>query len=183
MKEQIKSIIKAVGEDPGREGLKKTPERVEEVYRFLTSGYAKSLKEVVNGAVYAEDSKDMIIVKDIEFFSTCEHHLLPFFGRCHIGYIPEGKVIGLSKLARIVDMFSRRMQLQERITSQIAKAIDEVLKPKGVAVVMEANHLCMMMRGVEKQNSKAVTSSMLGAFKKRPETRAEFLNLIGLKSI
>jgi len=181
MKELFEKLIKELGEDPSREGLIKTPERAQEAYKFLTSGYGKDPKQILNGSLYEENIKDMIIVKDIEFYSLCEHHMLPFYGKCHIGYIPSKQVIGLSKMARIVDIFARRLQLQERLCSEIAHTIDELLEPVGIGVVMEGYHLCMMMRGVEKQNSKTVTSCMLGSFRESPKTRMEFLNLIGNK--
>ena len=179
MEREFKKILEKCGENPNREGLKKTPERASEAFRFFTSGYNQKIKDVVNGAIYKEKSNNMVLLKDIGFYSLCEHHLLPFFGKCHIGYIPNGKVLGLSKLPRIVNMYSRRLQIQERITAQIADTINKVIKPKGVAVVMEADHMCMMMRGVQKQGSKTVTSSVLGAFAKNRKTREEFLKLIG----
>jgi GTP cyclohydrolase IA len=158
--------------------LDRTPERVEKALRYLTSGYGKDAKEILNGAMFVEDYDEMVIVKDIDFSSLCEHHLLPFIGKCHVAYMPGRKIVGLSKIPRLVEMFSRRLQVQERLTTQIASTINEVLQPRGVAVVMEAVHLCMLMRGVEKQNSKAITSAMLGSFRDRPETRAEFMDLI-----
>src|SRR5580698_10865967 len=182
MQDLIRQLLVAVGEDPGREGLVKTPERVEKAYRFLTSGYDADIDRVLNGALFSVDYSEMVIVKDIDFYSLCEHHLLPFFGKCHVAYIPSDKVIGLSKIPRIVDVFSRRLQVQERLTSQIADTIRDKISPVGVAVVMEATHLCMSMRGVEKQNSFAVTSAMLGAFRTNARTRFEFLELIKLRS-
>jgi len=179
LEKQFKGIIEEIGENPKREGLKKTPERASEAFKFFTSGYKQDLNKLINGAIYKEKSSNMVILKDIGFYSLCEHHLLPFFGKCHIGYIPNGKVIGLSKLPRIVNMYARRLQIQERITAQIAETINKVIKPKGVAVVMEASHMCMMMRGVEKQGSNTMTSSVLGAFAKNRKTREEFLKLIG----
>jgi len=174
----IAELLKELGEDTGREGLDKTPERVEKALRYFTSGYAQDVKEVLNGAMFVEEYDEMVIVKDIDFSSLCEHHLLPFVGRCHVAYMPNRKIIGLSKIPRLVEMFSRRLQVQERLTTQIANTLNEALQPRGVAVVVEAIHLCMLMRGVEKQNSKAITSAMLGAFRDRPETRAEFMELI-----
>ena len=174
----ITQVLKELGEDVQREGLDKTPERVAKALRYFTSGYGKDAKEILNGAMFAEDYDEVVIVKDIDFFSMCEHHLLPFIGKCHVAYMPGRKIVGLSKIPRLVEMFSRRLQVQERLTNQIANTLNEVLQPRGVAVVMEAVHLCMMMRGVEKQNSKAITSAMLGAFRDRPETRAEFMELI-----
>ncbi len=178
MEKLISDLLTRLGEDPSREGLLKTPSRVAQSLEFLTEGYKKNLDTLINDAVFNENHHDMIVVKDIDFFSLCEHHLLPFFGKCHIAYIPNGKILGLSKMPRLVDMFARRLQVQERLTSQVADSLMEVLLPKGVAVVVEAQHLCMMMRGVEKQNSQAITSSMLGVFRERSETRNEFLNLI-----
>lgn len=178
LKHLIRDLLKELGEDPLREGLLKTPERVAQALRYLTSGYGKDLKEIVNQAIFVEDYDEMVVVKDIDFFSLCDHHLLPFFGKCHIAYIPDKRILGLSKLARVVELYSRRLQIQERLTTQIAQTLQEILQPKGVGVVIEAFHLCMMMRGVEKQNSKAVTSAMLGSFRERSETRAEFLELI-----
>jgi GTP cyclohydrolase IA len=177
----IEGVIEAIGEDPRRDGLVRTPERVEKAFRFLTSGYTTDIKKIVNDAVFAVKYDEMVIVKDIEFFSLCEHHLLPFYGKVHIAYIAKDHVIGLSKLPRIVDAFARRLQIQERMTQQIAECIQETLDPQGVAVVAEAQHFCMMMRGVEKQHSGTVTSAMLGAFRKNKETRDEFLSLIRAK--
>jgi len=176
--ELIAKILEELGEDVEREGLDRTPERVEKALRYLTSGYGKDAKEILNGAMFVEDYDEMVIVKDIDFSSLCEHHLLPFIGKCHVAYMPGRKIVGLSKIPRLVEMFSRRLQVQERLTTQIASTINEVLQPRGVAVVMEAVHLCMLMRGVERQNSKAITSAMLGSFRDRPETRAEFMDLI-----
>lgn len=178
MQKEIRSILEQIGEDPTREGLLKTPERVEKSYQFLTRGYTQNLNDVINGAIFHEECDDMVIVRDIEFYSLCEHHMLPFFGRCAIGYIPRGKILGVSKLARIVDVFARRLQIQERLCQEVADTIFETLHPAGVGVVMEAQHLCMLMRGVEKQNSIMTTSSMLGSFRREQTTRMEFLNLI-----
>ena len=178
MEENFAQIIEAVGEDLTREGLVDTPKRAAKAFKFLTHGYEKSLEEVLNGAIFTADSEDMVIVKDIELYSLCEHHLLPFIGKCHVGYLPQGKVLGLSKVARVVDMYARRLQIQERLTKQIADAIEKATGARGVAVVIEAKHLCMMMRGVEKQNSVMTTSSMKGIFRKEINTRSEFLNLI-----
>ena len=174
----ISKVLGELGEDVEREGLEKTPERVAKALRYLTSGYDQDAKEILNGAMFVEDYDEMVIVKDIDFSSLCEHHLLPFIGKCHVAYMPGRKIVGLSKIPRLVEMFSRRLQVQERLTTQIASTISEVLQPRGVAVVMEAVHLCMLMRGVEKQNSKAITSAMLGSFRDNPETRAEFMELI-----
>lgn len=175
----VEEIIIELGEDPKREGLVKTPDRVASVFEFITSGYHKQLKTVVNDAIFTtQEVNSMIVVKDIELYSTCEHHMLPFFGKCHIGYIAKGKVLGVSKLARIVDMYSRRLQLQERLTEQIAQGIMDAIQPIGVGVVIEAQHLCMMMRGVEKQNSIMMTSALRGTFKNNLATREEFLSMI-----
>jgi GTP cyclohydrolase I len=178
MQELIRQLLAELGEDPSREGLLDTPKRVEKSLSFLTSGYTADVDTVLNNAMFTVDYNEMVIVKDIDFYSLCEHHLLPFFGRCHIAYIPNGKVIGLSKIPRLVEIFARRLQIQERMTSQIAETIDEKIKPLGVGVVLEATHLCMAMRGVEKQNSFAITSAMLGGFQNDARTRMEFLELI-----
>src|SRR5947209_2719296 len=169
----IEQILKELGEDHQREGLAKTPERVEAALRYLTSGYSKKVEDLLNGALFVENYDEMVVVKDIDFASLCEHHLLVFIGKCHVAYMPRKKIVGLSKIPRLVDMFAKRLQVQERLTTQIANALNDALEPRGVAVVMEAIHTCMLVRGVEKQNSKAVTSAMLGAFRDRPETRAE----------
>jgi GTP cyclohydrolase I len=174
----VKDLLKELGEDPYREGLAQTPERVAKALQFLTSGYDTSVTEVLHGAVFTEAYDEMVVVKDIELYSLCEHHILPFFGKVHIAYMPAGKIVGLSKLARLVEMFARRLQVQERLTTQVAEALQEAIQPAGVAVVIEAYHFCMMMRGVEKQNSKAITSCMLGSFRTCRETREEFLQLI-----
>jgi GTP cyclohydrolase IA len=174
----VEQLLKELGEDAYREGLERTPERVEKSLRYLTSGYRMNVHDVLNEALFVEEYDEMVVVKDIDVFSLCEHHLLPFVGKCHVAYMPRKKIVGLSKIPRLVEMYARRLQVQERLTTQIATTLDEVLQPRGVAVVMEAFHLCMVMRGVEKQNSKAVTSAMLGAFRDRPETRAEFMALI-----
>jgi GTP cyclohydrolase I len=171
-------LLKEVGEDPGRDGLERTPERVARAFRFLTSGYEQDPATILNNALFSVSYDEMVLVKDIDFYSLCEHHLLPFFGRVHIAYIPEGRIVGLSKLPRLVEMFSRRLQVQERLTMQIAETIESVLAPRGVGVVVEAIHLCMMMRGVEKQNTFAITSSMRGVFNSDSKTRAEFMELI-----
>jgi GTP cyclohydrolase I len=174
----VREFLAGLGEDPNREGLLKTPSRVASMYEYLTSGYGQDANELLNGAVFDEKYSEMVIVKDIDFFSLCEHHLVPFFGKVHIAYIPDGKIVGLSKLPRLVEMFSRRLQVQERMTQQIAETLDSMLRPQGVAVVVEAKHLCMIMRGVEKINSVATTSAMLGTFRADQKTRMEFLTLI-----
>lgn len=176
--EHVAALLGGLGEDPAREGLQRTPLRVARSLRTLTAGYAQSVQDVVGGAVFAEDYSEMVVVTDIELYSLCEHHLLPFFGRAHIAYIPRGRIVGLSKLPRIVDVFAHRLQVQERLTTEIAEAIQDVLEPRGVGVVIDAAHLCMMMRGVQKQNSRTVTSCMLGGFRTDEKTRAEFLQLI-----
>ncbi len=182
--EQItKELLEIVGEDTNREGLLKTPTRVAKSWEFLSQGYNQDLDEIVNGALFEEAAKDMVIVKDIEFYSLCEHHLIPFYGKAHVGYIPNGKIIGLSKIPRIIDFYARRLQVQERLTNQIATCIQDLLNPKGVAVIMEGRHFCMLMRGVQKQNSIASTSSMLGTFKEKSSTRNEFLKLVELNKI
>ncbi len=174
----IRDLLKELGEDPHREGLTATPERVERALRFLTSGYQQDVNDVLNGAVFTQPYDEMVLVKDIELYSLCEHHLLPFFGKCHVAYIPNGKIVGLSKIPRLVEVFARRLQVQERLTCQIADALMDVLQPRGVAVIVEAFHLCMMMRGVEKQHSRAVTSAMLGSFRDNLATRNELMQLI-----
>ncbi|MFP6663538.1 MAG: GTP cyclohydrolase I FolE [Deltaproteobacteria bacterium] len=179
MEEQFRAILKALGEDPEREGLRKTPARCAKSLLELTRGYAEDPETIINGALFTEEYSEMIIMKDIDFFSLCEHHMLPFFGKAHIAYLPSGKIVGISKLARLVDVFARRLQVQERMTTQIAEILMKKLGAEGVAVVVEAEHLCMRMRGVEKQNSYVVTSSMLGVFRERRETREEFMNLLG----
>jgi len=176
--ELVRKMIVLVGEDPNREGLRKTPERFEKALRFLTSGYNQNLESVLNGATFSVSYDEMVVVKDIEFFSLCEHHLLPFFGKAHVAYLPSKKVLGLSKIARLVNMYARRLQIQERMTSQIADAISEKISPEGVGVIIEARHLCMQMRGVEKQHGQAVTSAMLGSFRHNKQTRDEFLSLV-----
>jgi GTP cyclohydrolase IA len=182
LEQAVEEIIRGLGEDPDREGFQKTPHRVAKSFLFLTSGYSKNIDQLLNGAVFEEKYNEMVIVRDIDVFSLCEHHLLPFYGRAHVAYIPNGKIVGLSKLPRIVDMFARRLQVQERLTQEIAQTLYDVLDPIGVAVVIEARHMCMMMRGVEKQNSLATTSAMLGVFQTDPKTRTEFLNLIDRKT-
>lgn len=178
MQDLIRQLLGRFGEDPSREGLRDTPKRVEKAYKFLTSGYDVDMRALINNALFTVDYSEMVIVKDIDFYSLCEHHLLPFFGKCHVAYLPNEKVIGLSKIPRIVDAFSRRLQVQERLTNQIAEIILDTINPHGVGVVMEGTHLCMAMRGVEKQNSYAVTSAMLGTFRTDARTRSEFLTLI-----
>lgn len=179
LQDYVKGILNEVGENPDREGLVRTPGRVARAYKFLTKGYDEDIENLLNGAIFNEHYDEMVIVKDIDFYSLCEHHMLPFYGMCHIAYIPNGKIVGLSKLPRIVEMYSRRLQVQERMTREIGDMINKILEPKGVAVVSEARHLCMMMRGVEKQNSVATASCMLGRFKSDEKTRSEFLKLIG----
>ena len=178
MQELTRNLLAKIGEDPDREGLKKTPERFDKAIRFLTSGYRQDPREVLQRAIFHESYDEMVIVKDLDVFSLCEHHILPFFGKCHVAYIPKKNIVGLSKIARVVELYSHRLQVQERLTQEIATAIMDTLKPHGVAVVIEAFHLCMMMRGIEKQNAKAVTSAMLGVFRSRQSTRMEFMELI-----
>jgi GTP cyclohydrolase I len=178
----IEALLKELGEDPARQGLEKTPARLERSLSFLTAGYAQDPNAILSQAVFEESYDEMLIVKDIDFYSLCEHHLLPFFGRAHVAYVPDGRIVGLSKLARVVEVYSRRLQVQERLTNEIANAIQRVLEPKGVAVVLEARHLCMMMRGVQKQNSVAITSAMLGEFQQDQKTRSEFMQLIRQRS-
>ena len=180
--DRVRRMIALIGEDPEREGLKKTPERYEKALKFLTSGYHQNVDHLLNNATFQVCYDEMVVVKDIEFFSLCEHHLLPFFGKAHVAYLPNKRVIGLSKVARLVNMFGRRLQIQERMTSQIAKAIEEKIAPQGVGVIIEARHLCMQMRGVEKQHGQAMTSAMLGAFRENKQTRDEFLALVGKKA-
>jgi len=179
---RIREVLKDLGEDPEREGLVRTPERAEKALKYLTSGYSADIHQIVNGALFDVQYDEVVIVRDIEFFSMCEHHILPFFGKMHIAYLPGEKVIGLSKIPRIVDVFARRLQIQERLTQQVAETLQELLSPRGVAVICEARHFCMMMRGVEKQHSGAITSAMLGAFRDNKETRAELLSLVGQRS-
>ena len=178
MQESFKQILIGIGEDIHREGLRDTPERAANAFRYLTKGYHESLDDIINGALFESDMNEMVIVKGIEMYSMCEHHLLPFLGKCHIGYLPNGRVLGLSKIARIVDFFARRLQIQERLTTEIAQCIADITEARGVAVVMEAQHMCMMMRGVEKQSSVMTTSVMLGEMRDNPDSRMEFLNLI-----
>ena len=181
IEELIKDLLLNIGENPTREGLAKTPVRVARAWEFFSQGYTANISDIVNSAIFEEECSEMVIVRDIEFFSMCEHHMIPFFGRCHVGYLPNNKIIGLSKIPRIVDAFSQRLQVQERLTSQVAETLMDILNPIGVGVVMEGRHLCMQMRGVEKQNSFATTSAMLGQFRKSAETRAEFLSIIRMK--
>jgi GTP cyclohydrolase IA len=176
--ELVRRMLVQIGEDPDREGLRRTPERFEKALRYLTSGYGQDPDHILNGAMFSVCYDEMVVVKDIEVYSLCEHHLLPFFGKCHVAYIPDKKVVGLSKIARLVNMYARRLQIQERLTNQIAKAVEEKLSPQGVGVIIEARHLCMVMRGVEKQHSTAMTSAMLGVFRENKQTRDEFLSLV-----
>jgi GTP cyclohydrolase I len=178
MEAHFRALMELIGEDPDREGLRETPKRATEALRFFTKGYNQDVKAVLNNAIFEESYDDMVIVRDIEFYSLCEHHLVPFFGKCHVGYLPAGKIVGLSKIARLVEMYSRRLQVQERLTHDIAHALEAAIQPRGVAVVMQARHLCMMMRGVEKQSSQMVTSAVLGAFRERDRTRDEFMSLL-----
>ena len=178
-----KSLLESIGEDPNREGLLKTPQRVAKSWEFLSKGYEEDLDTLINNAIFEESAKDMVIVKNIEFYSLCEHHLIPFHGKVHVAYIPDGKIIGLSKIPRIIDHYSKRLQVQERLTNQIANTLQDILQPKGVAVVMEGKHFCMLMRGVQKQNSIATTSAMLGSFREKDTTRNEFLNLIQTNNV
>ena len=180
--EMMRAVIEEIGEDPKRQGLLKTPDRADKAIRFLTSGYTTSIRDVVNGAIFDVETDGMVIIRDIEFYSLCEHHMLPFFGKMHVAYLPKGKVIRLSKIPRIVDMFARRLQVQEVLTDQVAKAVQEILQPRGVGVIAEARHFCMMMRGVEKQHSGTITSAMLGEFRSKKTTRDEFLALVSQKT-
>jgi GTP cyclohydrolase I len=179
LEEHVRALLRALDPEPGREGLERTPERVVRALTFLTRGHAEDPRRVINGALFEEEYSEMIVVKDIDFYSLCEHHILPFFGKAHVAYLPRHRIAGISKIARLVEVFARRLQVQERMTTQIASTIQDQLEPLGVAVVLEAEHLCMRMRGVEKQNSTVVTSAMLGVFRERQETREEFMNLIG----
>ena len=183
LEDNTRNLLELLGEDPKREGLINTPKRVAKAWDFLTKGYNENLDDLINNAIFEGESKDMVIVKNIEFYSLCEHHMIPFYGKAHIGYIPDGKIIGLSKLARITDLFSQRLQVQERLTNQIAQCLQEVLNPRGVAVVLEGKHFCMLSRGVQKQNSIATSSSMLGIFREKESTRNEFLKLIEMNNI
>lgn len=183
LEDNTRNLLELLGEDPKREGLINTPKRVAKAWDFLTKGYNENLDDLINNAIFEGESKDMVIVKNIEFYSLCEHHMIPFYGKAHIGYIPDGKIIGLSKLARITDLFAQRLQVQERLTNQIAQCLQEVLNPRGVAVVLEGKHFCMLSRGVQKQNSIATSSSMLGIFREKESTRNEFLKLIQMNNI
>ncbi len=183
LEDNTRNLLELLGEDPKREGLINTPKRVAKAWDFLTKGYNENLDDLINNAIFESESKDMVIVKNIEFYSLCEHHMIPFYGKAHIGYIPNGKIIGLSKLARITDLFAQRLQVQERLTNQIAKCLQDVLNPRGVAVVLEGKHFCMLSRGVQKQNSIATSSSMLGIFREKESTRNEFLKLIQMNNI
>ena len=183
LEEITESLLESIGEDPNREGLLKTPQRVAKSWEFLSKGYDEDLDTLINNAIFEESAKDMVIVKNIEFYSLCEHHLIPFHGKAHVAYIPDGKIIGLSKIPRIIDHYSKRLQVQERLTNQIANTLQDILQPKGVAVVMEGKHFCMLMRGVQKQNSIATTSAMLGSFREKETTRNEFLNLIQTNNV
>lgn len=183
MAELVREMLRRIGEDPDRDGLRKTPERVQESYNWLTRGYRMRVEDVIGDGIFAENHHNMVVVKDIELYSLCEHHMLPFFGKAHVAYIPNGRIVGLSKIARVVDIFGRRLQVQERMTEQVAQALWEVLQPSGVGVILEAYHLCMMMRGVEKQNSKTITSAMRGAFLDDLKTREEFLRLVQIHGI
>ncbi len=178
IEDHVRGLLRHLGEDEAREGLHRTPERVARALRFFSKGYAEDPKEIVSGALFVEDYQEMIVLRDVDFYSLCEHHLLPFFGKCHVAYLPDKKIIGLSKIPRLIEVFSRRLQVQERLTTQIARTLNDTLKPKGVGVVVEAYHLCMMMRGVEKQNTHAVTSSMIGRFRSDARTREEFMDLL-----
>jgi len=182
MQDHYRAILEEIGEDPNREGLVRTPYRAQEAMKFLTRGYQQNLTEILNGAIFEEAYDDMVIVRDIEFYSLCEHHLLPFYGRAHVAYIPNGKIVGISKVARIVDMFARRLQVQERLTIQVADAMQEALQPRGVAVVTEARHMCMLMRGVEKQNSMVMSSHVIGQFRTDRSTRGEFMRLLSMRA-
>jgi GTP cyclohydrolase I len=181
IKDLVKDLLILIGEDPDREGLIRTPARVEEAYKFLTRGYGADLNDILNDAIFNEECNEMVLVQNIEFYSLCEHHMLPFYGKCHVAYLPKGKIIGLSKIPRLVEMFARRLQVQERMTTQIATTLQEILDPHGVAVILQGKHLCMMMRGVEKQNSFVTSSAMYGSFKSERATRMELLNLLGLQ--
>ena len=183
IKKLTRSLLEEIGENPKREGLIKTPSRVAKAWEFFSQGYNINVQDIVNGAIFEEDCSEMVVVQDIEFFSMCEHHMIPFFGRCHVGYLPNKRIIGLSKIPRIVDTFSQRLQVQERLTSQIAKTLKDILNPIGVGVVMEGRHLCMQMRGVQKQNSFAATSAMIGQFRDSAETRNEFLSIINMRQL